>query len=137
MPCFWSSGQISTEAGGTAFREQDLADLPIGDAVEYGRYFGRLHIHPTSGAPHGYPEVHLVHRGVDGKGLRTYSSQYRRLKKGARHYRPRLLRRAYDVYGLAQRCHVRATTARNDFLVCLGWSDSRRRHRLQQHGCGI
>ena len=68
---FWTD---STECSGPAFREQDLADLPIGDAVEYGRYFGRLHIHPTSGAPHGHPEVHLVHRGVDGRALRTHSS---------------------------------------------------------------
>ena len=29
------------------------------------QYFGRLHVHPTSGAPTGNPEVHLVHRGVD------------------------------------------------------------------------
>ena len=46
------------------FRDQDFADLPIGDALKFGEYFGRLHIHPTSGAPEGYPEVHLVHRGA-------------------------------------------------------------------------
>jgi sulfonate dioxygenase len=50
-----------------AFRDQDLADIPIKDAVEFGRYFGRLHIHPTSGQPQGFPEVHLVHRGADDK----------------------------------------------------------------------
>lgn len=27
-----------------------------------GRYFGRLHIHPTSGHPEGYPHLHLVYR---------------------------------------------------------------------------
>ncbi|KAI4210571.1 MAG: hypothetical protein LQ351_006549 [Letrouitia transgressa] len=47
------------------FRDQDFAELPIEQALEYGRYFGRLHIHPTSGAPPGHPEVHLVHRGAD------------------------------------------------------------------------
>ena len=47
------------------FRDQDLADLPIHEALDFGSYFGRLHIHPTSGAPKGYPEVHLVHRGAD------------------------------------------------------------------------
>ena len=47
-----------------AFRGQDFADLPIGKAVEFVRYFGRLHIHPTSGAPAGFPEVHLVHRSA-------------------------------------------------------------------------
>lgn len=48
-----------------AFRDQDFADLPIEKALEYGKYFGRLHIHPTSGAPKDYPEVHLVHRGAE------------------------------------------------------------------------
>jgi sulfonate dioxygenase len=50
-----------------AFRNQDFADIPIKDAVEIGRYFGRLHIHPTSGQPEGFPEVHLVHRGAEDK----------------------------------------------------------------------
>ncbi|KAJ0413008.1 hypothetical protein BJY00DRAFT_322738 [Aspergillus carlsbadensis] len=45
-----------------AFRDQDLASLPIKDALDFGGYFGRHHIHPTSGAPDGYPEIHLVHR---------------------------------------------------------------------------
>ncbi|KAK3984053.1 putative alpha-ketoglutarate-dependent sulfonate dioxygenase [Cladorrhinum sp. PSN332] len=47
-----------------AFRNQDFADLSIKDALEYGSYFGPHHIHPTSGAPEGYPEIHLVHRGA-------------------------------------------------------------------------
>lgn len=47
------------------FPDQDLAELPIHEALDFGSYFGRLHIHPTSGAPSGYPEVHLVHRGAD------------------------------------------------------------------------
>jgi len=46
-----------------AFRDQDFADLPIEKAMEIGYYFGRPHIHPASGSPAGYPEVHLVHRG--------------------------------------------------------------------------
>jgi sulfonate dioxygenase len=50
-----------------AFRDQDFASLPIEKALEFGRYFGRLHIHPTSGAPEGFPEVHLVHRAADDK----------------------------------------------------------------------
>ncbi|CEJ89954.1 Putative Taurine catabolism dioxygenase TauD/TfdA [[Torrubiella] hemipterigena] len=45
-----------------AFRKQDFADLSIPDALKYGEYFGRHHIHPTSGAPEGYPQIHLVHR---------------------------------------------------------------------------
>ncbi|KAI7970138.1 hypothetical protein EIK77_008365 [Talaromyces pinophilus] len=51
-----------------AFRDQDFADLPIEKALEFGGYFGRHHIHPTSGAPEGHPEVHVVYRnGSDGE----------------------------------------------------------------------
>lgn len=52
------------QRGVVAFRDQDFADLDIKDAVEYGKHFGRLHIHPTTGAPKGYPEIHLVHRSA-------------------------------------------------------------------------
>jgi len=55
-----------------AFRDQDLASLPIEKALEFGRYFGRLHIHPTSGAPLGFPEVHLVHRAADDKSFADF-----------------------------------------------------------------
>ncbi|OXV05416.1 hypothetical protein Egran_06816, partial [Elaphomyces granulatus] len=48
-----------------AFSDQDFAHLPIEKALEYGGYFGRHHIHQTSGAPKGFPEIHLVHRGAD------------------------------------------------------------------------
>lgn len=44
------------------FRDQGFASLPIGQAVDFCRYFGRLFLHPHSGAPQGYPEIHLVHR---------------------------------------------------------------------------
>lgn len=50
-----------------AFRAQDFADLSVADALKYGSYFGRHHIHPTSGSPEGHPEVHLVHRGAGDK----------------------------------------------------------------------
>lgn len=53
------------------FRDQDFADLPIEDALKYGDYFGRHHIHPTSGAPKGHPEIHLVHRGTDDRSRET------------------------------------------------------------------
>ncbi|EFY87660.1 alpha-ketoglutarate-dependent taurine dioxygenase [Metarhizium acridum CQMa 102] len=55
-----------------AFRNQDFADLSIPDALKYGEYFGRHHIHPTSGAPEGYPEIHLVHRGEGDKGAAQF-----------------------------------------------------------------
>ena len=49
------------------FRDQDFADLPIQKALDYGGYFGRHHIHPTSGSPESHPEIHLVHRGANDK----------------------------------------------------------------------
>ncbi|RYP65156.1 hypothetical protein DL771_008434 [Monosporascus sp. 5C6A] len=55
-----------------AFREQDFADLPIQEALDYAGYFGRHHIHPTSGSPEGYPEVHLVHRGEGDRSHKTF-----------------------------------------------------------------
>lgn len=55
-----------------AFRNQDFRDLPIQEALDYAGYFGRHHIHPASGAPEGYPEVHLVHRGEGDKHHETF-----------------------------------------------------------------
>jgi sulfonate dioxygenase len=55
-----------------AFRDQDFADLPIQEALDFGGYFGRHHIHPASGQPEGYPEIHLVHRGADDNGFKNY-----------------------------------------------------------------
>lgn len=47
-----------------AFRDQDFADLPIDQALDFAEYFGPSHIHPASGAPKGFPKVHLVHRSA-------------------------------------------------------------------------
>ncbi|CAG9992751.1 unnamed protein product [Clonostachys byssicola] len=55
-----------------AFRKQDFADLPISEALAFGGYFGRHHIHPTSGSPAGHPEVHLVHRAAGDKSHETF-----------------------------------------------------------------
>jgi len=55
-----------------AFRDQDFADLPIEEALKIGGYFGRHHIHPTSGGPAGHPEVHLVHRGAEDTTARDF-----------------------------------------------------------------
>lgn len=55
-----------------AFRDQDLADLPIQEALDFGGYFGRHHIHPTSGAPEGYPEIHLVHRSGSNEEFEVF-----------------------------------------------------------------
>ena len=48
----------------TAFRDQDFADLHIQEALDFAEYFGPSHIHPASGAPKGFPKVHLVHRSA-------------------------------------------------------------------------
>ncbi|KAJ6132976.1 hypothetical protein N7471_008191 [Penicillium samsonianum] len=50
-----------------AFRDQDFASRPIQEVVDYAGYFGRHHIHQTSGAPKGFPEIHLVFRGADDR----------------------------------------------------------------------
>jgi sulfonate dioxygenase len=55
-----------------AFRGQDFADLPIEKALEFGGYFGRHHIHPTSGSPEGFPEIHLVHRGAGDRSAEEF-----------------------------------------------------------------
>lgn len=57
------------------FREQDFADLSIEQALDFGRYFGRHHIHPTSGNPDGYPEIHLVHRDAGDRGAQDLLEQ--------------------------------------------------------------
>ncbi|TBU34910.1 hypothetical protein BD311DRAFT_745194 [Dichomitus squalens] len=49
--------------GLVVFRDQqDFIDRGPEFYREWGRYFGRLHIHPTSGHPEGVPELHLVYR---------------------------------------------------------------------------
>ncbi|KAJ4300559.1 hypothetical protein N0V88_003238 [Collariella sp. IMI 366227] len=55
-----------------AFRGQDFANLSIEKALEYGAYFGRHHIHPTSGSPANFPEIHLVHRGAGDNAVDQY-----------------------------------------------------------------
>jgi len=44
--------------------QQDFIDRGPDFYLEWGRHFGRLHIHPTSGHPTGYPEIHLVYRDL-------------------------------------------------------------------------
>ncbi|KAH6917447.1 hypothetical protein BKA70DRAFT_334979 [Coprinopsis sp. MPI-PUGE-AT-0042] len=49
--------------GLVVFRDQqDFIDRGPEFYLQWGRHFGRLHIHPTSGHPQGYPELHLVYR---------------------------------------------------------------------------
>lgn len=44
------------------FNDQDFADKGPGFVTEFGKYFGNLHIHPSSGAPKGHPELHITYR---------------------------------------------------------------------------
>ncbi|KAF8971453.1 hypothetical protein BDZ97DRAFT_1242306 [Flammula alnicola] len=51
--------------GVIVFRDQqDFIDRGPEFYRQWGSYFGRLHIHPTSGHPAGYPEIHLVYRDL-------------------------------------------------------------------------
>ncbi|OUT19896.1 hypothetical protein CAS74_005015 [Pichia kudriavzevii] len=53
--------------GVVAFRNQDFKNQSFEEIKNWGRYFGPLHIHPTSGAPLNQPEFHLTFTkgGVD------------------------------------------------------------------------
>jgi sulfonate dioxygenase len=55
-----------------AFRAQDFADLPIQEALDFAEYYGPSHIHQTSGAPQGFPRVHLVHRSASDTTAKDY-----------------------------------------------------------------
>ena len=46
--------------GVVAFRNQDFKNQSFEEIKDWGRYFGPLHIHPTSGAPLNQPEFHLT-----------------------------------------------------------------------------
>ncbi|RDX56228.1 TauD-domain-containing protein [Lentinus brumalis] len=52
--------------GLVVFRDQqEFLDRGAEFYREWGRHFGRLHIHPTSGHPEGLPELHLVYRDAN------------------------------------------------------------------------
>ncbi|WOO82894.1 Alpha-ketoglutarate-dependent sulfonate dioxygenase [Vanrija pseudolonga] len=55
------------QRGVVAFRDQDFVDQdPEWQINNWAKFFGRPHIHPTSGAPEGLPEFHLVYRSPKG-----------------------------------------------------------------------
>lgn len=56
---------LVAQRGVVIFRNQDFAAKGPEFAVKYGQHFGRLHIHPTSGAPRGFPELHITYRRAD------------------------------------------------------------------------
>ncbi|GME87691.1 oxidoreductase activity protein [[Candida] boidinii] len=53
---------LVAKRGVVVFRNQDLKEKGPAFVKEWGEYFGPLHIHPTSGAPAGFPEFHVVYR---------------------------------------------------------------------------
>ncbi|CDO96530.1 unnamed protein product [Kluyveromyces dobzhanskii CBS 2104] len=56
---------LIAQRGIVIFENQDFIDKGPGYAEEYGKHFGKLHIHQTSGAPEGYPHLHVTFRRPD------------------------------------------------------------------------
>lgn len=66
---------LVAQRGVVVFREQDFADHGPQFAVDFGRHFGRLHIHPTSGAPRNHSELHICYRRADPNEFERVFSQ--------------------------------------------------------------
>lgn len=67
---------LVAQRGVVVFRDQDFAKHGPEFVVNYGKHFGRLHIHPTSGAPRGFPELHITYRRPDeGEFARIFSNR--------------------------------------------------------------
>lgn len=58
---------LVAQRGVVVLRDQDFVDQGPGYAEDYGRHFGKLHIHQTSGAPEGHPHLHITFRRPDRK----------------------------------------------------------------------
>lgn len=56
---------LVAQRGVVIFRDQDFASHGPAFATKFGEHFGRLHIHPTSGAPRNHPELHITYRRAD------------------------------------------------------------------------
>lgn len=64
---------LTSQRGVVIFRNQDLKDQSFDDILELGRYYGPLHVHPTSGAPSGEVNFHIVfRRGEKGEQERIF-----------------------------------------------------------------
>jgi sulfonate dioxygenase len=64
------------QRGVVVFRDQDFSQKGPQFAVDYGKHFGPLHIHPTSGAPRNHPELHITYRRADkGEFDRVFSKR--------------------------------------------------------------
>ncbi|SCU95712.1 LAFA_0G01794g1_1 [Lachancea sp. 'fantastica'] len=58
---------LVAQRGVVIFRNQDFAQKGPQYAVDYGSHFGKLHVHQTSGAPKGHPQLHITFRRPDQK----------------------------------------------------------------------
>lgn len=56
---------LVAQRGVVVFRNQDFAEKGPDFIADYGKHFGRLHIHPTSGAPRKRSELHVTYRRPD------------------------------------------------------------------------
>ncbi|KAL8277129.1 hypothetical protein RQP46_010457 [Phenoliferia psychrophenolica] len=68
---------LVAQRGVVAFRDQQefIDKDPEWQLRDFGAFFGRLHVHPTSGQPREFPEFHLVYR--DGQGTLNYETNER------------------------------------------------------------
>ncbi|CEP64904.1 TauD/TfdA dioxygenase family protein LALA0_S14e01882g [Lachancea lanzarotensis] len=60
---------LVAQRGVVVFRNQDLIDKGPEFSVKFGKHFGKLHIHQTSGHPRNAPELHVVHTRPDKGGF--------------------------------------------------------------------
>ena len=58
--------------GVIAFRNQDFKNQSFEDIENWGKYYGPLHVHPTSGAPLHHPHFHMTFRRGDLKEQERY-----------------------------------------------------------------
>lgn len=69
-------GLYVAQRGVVVFRDQDFVDQPPEwQLQDWGAFWGRLHIHPTSGQPKEFPEIHLVYKDAKpGSGFFNYKN---------------------------------------------------------------
>lgn len=53
------------QRGVTVFHDQDFIDRDAEWLKDWGKHFGRLHVHPTSVQPKDHLEFHLVYKAAD------------------------------------------------------------------------
>ncbi|GME88177.1 unnamed protein product [Ambrosiozyma monospora] len=66
---------LAAERGVVVFRGQDFKDLPFDDITSWGKYFGPLHVHPTTGTPAGQPYFHIIIRRAKADEQQTHLAE--------------------------------------------------------------